>query len=457
MSREEHAATAARPRAAMLTARRSAHWLRRGVVLVDQALSSVSNLLAVVLVARVLSPAEFGYFALAYAILTLTLGLSRAYFGSRISLAPNAQEARRVTTALVAGMLVLSPLVVLVVLAVASAATSGQAALTVLIVALATPVVCIQDALRFGAVAGGRPSVALVSDAVWIVAMLLPFLLSSDLTAPAALTLWAGAAFAALLVALVGFGERPRLRAGLAELRRREAVASALTLGAVATTAATLLVLLVVTRVLGPASTGSLRGASTAMGPVNVLFAFTAVGLTPVLVRRARGGDRRFCALVGATTVALVLLWGLVLLLLPSSLGAAAFGESWPGIRSVLAWTVGEYVWIAVGAAAVLGLKVRQRARGLIATRAGTAALTVLAGSTAAMALGQVQAVAAAFALSAAAGAVTAWWMLLRSGPPTSSVLPHPGGAEADGAGAGRAGAVGAGAAGVGAGRASCA
>ncbi len=401
----------------------STRWLRRGVVLVDQALSSVSNLLAVVLVARALSAPEFGYFALGYAILTLTLGLSRAYFGSRISLAPDAQEARRVTSALVAGMLVLSPLVVLVVLAVATAATGGQAPLIAVAVALATPVVCIQDALRFGAIAGGRPWVALASDALWISVMAVPFVLSSELSAPAALTLWGSAAGAALLVALVGFRERPGLRAGLSELRRREAVGSALTLGAVATTAATLLVLLAVSRTLGPAAAGSLRGASTAMGPVNVLFAFIAVGLTPVLVRRDRRGDRRFCAMVGAVTVGLVLLWGLVLLLLPEGFGTTAFGESWAGIRSVLAWTVGEYVWIAVAAGAVLGLKVQQRASGLIATRIGMATLTVLAGSLAALAVGRVQAVAAAFALSAAVGAVTAWWLLLRPAPRTSPLL----------------------------------
>jgi O-antigen/teichoic acid export membrane protein len=406
-------------RTAMVIAEASTRWLRRAVVLVDQALSSVSNLLAVVLVARVLTPAEFGYFSLGYAILTLTLGLSRAYFGSRISLAPDVEEARRITSALVAGMLVLSPLVVLVVLAGATAATGGQAPLIALVVALATPVVCIQDALRFGAVAGGRPWVALVSDALWILVMAVPFVLSSQLSAPAALTLWGSAAGAALLVALLGFGERPRLRAGLSELRRREAVGSALTLGAVATTAATLLVLLAVSRALGPAAAGSLRGASTAMGPVNVLFAFTAVGLTPVLVQRERRGDRRFCARVGAMTVGLVLLWGLVLLLLPERLGAAAFGESYLGIRSVLAWTVGEYVWIAVAAAAVLGLKVRQGASGLIVTRIGTATLTVLAGTAAALFVGHVQAVAAAFVLSAAAGAVTAWWLLLRPTPRT--------------------------------------
>ena len=400
---------------------RVAAWGPRAVVLVDQTLSSVSNLLVVVLVARVLSASDFGHFALGYAVLTLTLGLSRAYFGSRISLAPSQDAARRLTSALVAGMVVVAPAVSLAVLAVSALATQGQAPVIVLIVALATPVVCVQDALRFGAVAGGRPWAALLSDAAWIAPMLLPLVLGIDLQASSALILWASAAVVALLVALVAFGEPPRWGPGLRELRRRENVGAALALGAVVTTAATLLVLVVVSRVLGPAAAGSLRGASTAMGPVNVLLAFTALGVTPFLVRRPRGGDRGFCMSVAAVLVILVLLWGAVLLLLPDSIGTAAFGSSWPGIRSVLGWTVGEYVWVAVGAGAILGLKVRHRAGDLIRTRAATATATVVAGTAAATVARDLQSVAAALAVSAFVVVAVSWFLLLRSGDESRS------------------------------------
>lgn len=401
--------------AVMLSGPGSSKWLPRAVILVDQGVSSVSNLLVVVLVARVLSPSDFGHFALGYAILTVTLGLSRAYFGSRISLAKDPASARQLTAALVAGMLVVSPVVALAVFAVSTVATNGQAQLIVLIVALASPVVCMQDALRFGAASGGRPWVALLSDTVWVVIMTLPFLLGIRLQASAAVALWASAASLALVVALISFGARPRLRPGLRELRRREDVGAAITVGAVATTSATLLVLLVVTNVLGPAATGSLRGASTAMGPVNVLLAFSALGITPVLVRRARAGDRAFCALVAAAMMALVLAWGAVLLILPDSVGAAAFGSSWPGIRSVLAWTVAEYVWVAASAAAILGLKVRRQVGGLVRTRAIAAGTTVVAGTIAATTLRETVAVAGALAASAFLTAAVSWLLLLRT------------------------------------------
>lgn len=401
-------------RATMLSRPGLSSWSRRGVTLGDQVLSSASNLLVVVLVARAVSPTDFGHFALAYAVLTLTLGLSRAYFGSRIALAPDQAAARHLTAALVAGWLVLAPLVSLGVFAVSTLVTAGQAPLICVIVALATPVVCVQDLIRFGAAAGGRPWAALLSDGAWILAMAWPFVLGPALDAAAALTLWAAAAALALVVALLAFKERPRLRAGLRELRRREDVGGSLLLGAVATTCATLLVLLVVSRTLGPAAAGSLRGASTAMGPVNVLLAFVALGVTPVLVRRPRAEDSRFCAAVAGLTVVLVLSWGAVLLLLPTSLATAAFGSSWAGIRAVLSLTVVEYVFVAVGAAAVLGLKVRHRAGDLVRVRVVAATVTVLAGTAAATWLDDVTTVAGALALGALLAAATGWFLLLR-------------------------------------------
>ncbi|MDP9434968.1 MAG: hypothetical protein M3P93_07150 [Actinomycetota bacterium] len=410
---------------AVLTRVRDAH-LPRAVTLADQVLSSVSNVLAVVLVARALSSADFGRFALGYAVLTLALTLSRNYFGTRVSMAPDAADARRLTAELVAGMLVASPLAFLAVLVVAGLVTGLQAPGIVLVVAAATPVVLVQDLLRFGAASGGRPWVALASDGVWVALMAAPFVLGLDLDATAALVLWLYAAVSALAVALAAFGERPRL-SGLRELRRRETLGASLTLGAVATTAATLLVLMVVARVLDPAAAGSLRGASTAMGPVNVLLAFAGLGVTPVLVRRARAHDRSACLAVGGVLTLLVLAWGAVLLALPADVGTALLGDSWGGVRSVLGWTVVEYVLLAAASAALLGLKVRQRAADLVRARLTLASATVLLGAGAALVLDRVTAVAAAVAVSTLLGAAVAWAQFLRDARTPGRRLDDPG------------------------------
>lgn len=386
---------------------------RRSATLFDQMLSSVSNVLAVVLVARVLQPDEFGRFALGYAALTLVLTLSRSYFGARISLAADRSSAQQTAVDAVAALGVLAPLLAGAVFVAAALAGGGQSLLLAAIVAVTTPIVCMQDALRFGAVSAGRPGGAVLSDGAWVLAMALPFVTGRDPSASQALALWLGAALLALLVALAATGLRPRLRAGLAQLRRRDDVGESLTFGAVVTSAATLCVLLVVAAAISPAGAGSLRGAATAMGPVNVLLAFTALGLTPALVRRSRAGDLRFCAATAAVLAGLTSLWGAVLLLLPAAAGRAAFGPSWDGIRGVLPWTVAEYLGLCLAASAVLGLKVRRQSVQILRQRAAAAFITVVGGGLAAVVLGEVWAVAAALAVAATVSALVGGRQLL--------------------------------------------
>jgi O-antigen/teichoic acid export membrane protein len=157
------------------------------------------------------------------------------------------------------------------------------------------------------------------------------------------------------------------------------------------------------------------------MGPVNVLISFAGLGLTPALVRRARRDDRRFCLVTATVMVALTAVWGTLLLLLPSSAGRSAFGESWDGIRSVLPLTVCEYLLSCITTAAILGLKVRHEPRPLRRLRVASATMTFIAGTTAALATGDVRHVAAALVLSAATAASLGWWSLLRSGSGSQS------------------------------------
>lgn len=390
---------------------------RRPLTLVDQLMSSLSNVLAVVLVARVLGPDDFGRFALAYTVLTVTLTMSRSYFGTRIALSPGDAAARETTLGVVAALALLAPLVALGVLGVSAVAAGGGSVPVLVLVACTAPVVLVQDAVRFGASAVGRPQVALASDGVWVLVMGLPLALRLDLSATGALAVWGTAALLALAVALVGFRAVPRVRPGLGELRRRDPVGTSLAAGSLGTAVATLVVLSVAAHVIGSAAAGSLRGASTAMGPVNVLLAFNALALTPVLVRRERSRDLPFCAAVAATLGLLTVAWGAVLLLLPEAAGSALFGQSWDGIRAVLPWTLLEYVAIVVGAAAVLGHKVRRRSRAIVLQRSTAAVLTLAAGITAAVLTEDPRRVALGLAVSAAAAATLGWLQLARGGP----------------------------------------
>jgi O-antigen/teichoic acid export membrane protein len=387
----------------------------RTVTLADQILSGISNVLAVVLVARALDKDDFGRFALGYAILSLTLSTSRTYFGTRVSLAPDRETARHNTAALTGALLLLAPFIALLVMGLA-VVTAGTASLGLLaIVALATPVVLVQDMVRVGSASSGQPWAALLSDAIWVLLMAVPFVFQISLGSNEAMGLWAASALVALIVAFAAYGLRPHLSDGVVALRTRDAMGESLTLGGIVVNICTLILLAVVARVLGPAAAGALRGAASTMGPVNVLIGFAGLGLTPALVRRPRSQDLRFCVSTGVVMATLTALWCAVLLLMPHSVGVSLFKDSWDGIRHVLPFTTGEYLLNCTYTAALLGLKVRNEPRALRRLRLASATVSLVGGTIAAFAFDDVRGVAVAIILGALTAVVIGWTALLRS------------------------------------------
>ena len=385
----------------------------RMVTLADQVMSSVSNILAVVLVARTLSADEFGTFALGYTMLTVVLGLSRSYFGTRVALAGDRDTAPQVTAGLLGAVAILSPLAIVVVLVTSLLAAGAESWQVLVVVALATPVVCLQDIVRFGSVAGGRPLVALISDSLWVAIMAAPLILGLTLSIAQVMLIWLGSGVVALIVGLLLFRVIPRIREGMVQLRQRHRVGEAVTYSILLGSLSFFLVLLLASRLIDPAAAGSLRGASTALGPVSVLWSYAAIGLIPLLVRRSRSLDLRFCALTALGMAGVTIAWGAVLLVVPSSIGSAFFGESWTGIRSILPWTIAEYVVGCVAVAAVQGLKVRGCSRQIV--RSKVPSVVVMVGGTAIVAAvyGTVWSVAAVLGLASIILAVGVWSSLL--------------------------------------------
>lgn len=404
----------ARPDAGPPAARRTA-WRRRSLALVDQGLSSLSNVLAVALVAHVLDPDAFGRFSLSYAVLVAVLGLSRSWFGTRVSLVAEPAEVRPAASVALGGLLILTPAIAGVVLGLGWVLTGGQPGLLGVVVALAAPVVCMQDALRFAAVACGRPAVAFASDLVWLAGLLALIPLLRSASSSVVMILWLASAAVALVVAIVGLGVRPSLADGLADLRTRHRTGESISFGTVVTTGASLVVVGVAGAALGPAAVGSLRGASTVMGPLNVVFAYVNLALTPILVRRSRRLDLKFCRATGAGVLVSVAFWSLLVLVIPESWGHALLGQTWSGTRSVLPFTAAEYAGIGLATASTLGLKVRHEAGMLMQQKAIVALVTIALGCSAALLFDQVRAVSAGLAVAAAVSVALGWRHLIHS------------------------------------------
>jgi len=405
---------------------RSGTGVFRVVTLSDQAMSSASNILAVVLVARTLSADQFGTFALGYTMLTVVLGLSRSYFGTRVSLVKDRDAARAVTPGLLGAVAILSPLAMIVVL-VASLLAAGTESWRVLaVVAVATPVVCLQDIVRFASVAAGRPLVALMSDMLWVALMAAPLILGLALSEAQVMTIWLGSGVAALVVGLASFRVFPRIRDGLAQLRQRHRVGESVTYSVLLGSLSFFLVLLLASRFVGTEAAGSLRGASTALGPVSVLFAYAGIGLIPVLVRRPRSLDLRFCALTSLAMASLAAVWGVILLVIPASVGFVFFGASWAGIREILPWTIVEYIIGCAAVAGLLGLKVRGCSRQIVLSKVPS--VVVMVGGTAIVTAvwGTVWAAAAVLALASLVLCVGIWIYLFMGSSQEGDQGPQP-------------------------------
>jgi hypothetical protein len=84
---------------------------------------------------------------------------------------------------------------------------------------------------------------------------------------------------------------------------------------------------------------GALRGAQVALGPISLLAASALAFAVPEVSRRPGLTTRQRLVVAGGIGGVLSLgglVWGLVMLALPTPWGEALFGDTWSGIRTVL-------------------------------------------------------------------------------------------------------------------------
>lgn len=142
---------------------------RLGPIAIDQALSSLSNMLATVVVARQLSMDDLGRFALIYSVYSFGLGLTRAYVQEPMLLTVGTLQAeerhRYIRRAYAAGSLVGLGIGLTCLLLAACVPSLREACVPVAL--LASPLI-LQDVVRYHDFANKRADRAIISDAIWI-------------------------------------------------------------------------------------------------------------------------------------------------------------------------------------------------------------------------------------------------------------------------------------------------
>jgi O-antigen/teichoic acid export membrane protein len=308
---------------------------RGGGALFDQVLSSGTQLLLIVLVARESDPTTFGAFSVALIAHGFLLGVMRAAVGEVVLLrcrtdpsATRLEACRGLFLALVAA------LAAGLGLAGASAFVGGEVGQFLLLVALAAPIVYGQDLLRYVAYGEGRIVDAILTDGVWLGVQVISsaVLLAEGEATPTRLVLaWAlGAGVGGAALAL----DR-RLRPRAVALRRwwtdERARASGFLADFLVSNGMWQSTFLLLGALLSLEELGALRVAIVAVSPLANLLAgvrtLTLAHLSSLRTQPPRAGRR--AAQIGLVLAVAAAAYGVGLVLLPYSWGSQLFGQTW--------------------------------------------------------------------------------------------------------------------------------
>ncbi|MFB7464606.1 hypothetical protein ACFCZ1_14090 [Streptomyces sp. NPDC056224] len=336
---------------------------RRGLAAVasvlDQAASSATNILVLVLAARLSTESGFADFSMVYVTFTVLLGLNMAYVGQSVVLEKGARLGAVCRSAV--GFTGAASTAAGAALGAVGLALSGATGRAFLALGLVLPLVLLQDGLRYCFSALRAPERALAADALRLACVV------------AALASQPSGASAGRLVLVWGLSALPALGLGLwllrpyvhgtrADLRpylRRGHLGQRFVVEFAVGNGSSQLAVLGLGVFATPLAVGALRGATTLFGPLNVLFNSANSFAPPVLSRL--GGKRatvRATALLGGVLALLGAGWGAVLFALPDRAGRQLLGDTWASASALLPATGAQYAVMGLGTCALLTLRV---------------------------------------------------------------------------------------------------
>jgi len=394
-------------------------WLGRfGWALGDQLLSSATNFLLALLVARTVGPRDLGAFTMAYATFTLSLGAVRAIAGDLLVVRYSAVSAdewrhgieRSAGTALMAGVLMGFACLVVAV-------TVGEPTRTVLnIVGISLPFLLVQDVWRFAFFARGRGSAAFLNDLVWAVVIFAAFavLRYSDTASVAWLTLaWATAGSLAAIVGVLQLRVFPSHPwAAIMWLRRHRDITPRFFAEFVVSTGVSSFTLFAIGAIAGLGELGRLRAGEIALGPLNVLFAGVGLVATAEGVRLLHESPERLaqgCRRLSALVTAGVLAWGAVILLLPRGIGQSVLRANWDTASPLLPPLLIALAGYGSSFGPLTGLRSMAAATRSLRARCIDGLCTLVFGLTGAYLAGAMG-VAWGYAVTGCLRSLNAWW-----------------------------------------------
>ncbi len=405
----------------MISDGRRATGQRISWTLIDQGISSLTNLLVGLAVASSTTQEEFGAFGAAFLAYLLAMGAARAAITEIIAIRHTASDPdtyRSIARNAVGASLAAGVLAAIPVAAVALRST-GPLRDSLLMLCIALPGLLGQDAWRYVFFAQQAPKRAALNDGAWALAQLVPIGIIITLGSPSAALLilvWGLSAWFAFGVGCMQFRALPSPISGIGWTLRNLRVGGGHLLGDWAASHGLARVTDIgVAVVLGLETLAAYRGATFLVGPLTILFTGASSFIVPEGSLAFRTRPERLQPLLRAAAgflFAASLVWITALTVLPDAIGARLLGDTWPASSKLLLWVSLTLPSAALINVAVAGIRtVGAVERGL---RLRLATTPFMSGATfAAAALGGVGAMVRTDAAVTAAFAFL-WWSASR-------------------------------------------
>jgi O-antigen/teichoic acid export membrane protein len=392
---------------------------------VDQILWSASNFLTTLLLARILSPDDFGTYVIAYSAWTIILiaareGLAQPFILLSAHMAfPEIRRRAADATGAVVGVGVLAG-VALCAAAFVIGSDSAAGRLYLVLGAFA-PLLLLQDHCRYLAFTAKKAHLAVISDATWVALQLaaLAVLHLTDRTTVVTVVLaWAVAGGAASLVALWLLRIRPRIRRQtVGQLREMLVLGRWMVLSGALSQLLAFLQLGLLAILFDQAVVGAYRAIQVLFVPLALLSTALSTGVLPRLAESANQRDaeglrhrvRQYNAVLVGTTIVYIapfVVWG-------DSIIRFALDAEFASYSFLLPPLLGYLLVTAANSAPEAGLKAMRRIKNLAAILGvvGVARLALTLGVGSAM---SVTAVLWSMTLLVVAWTLWLWWLYER-------------------------------------------
>lgn len=317
---------------------------RAGWGIGDQVLSSATNFLLGVLVARTSTPEEFGVFALVYWTYLVFLVASRALGSQPLVVTVSHVDRQRwaAATSDSVGLAFVLGLGGGLVVALAGL-LMGSIGPSAVVLGIGLAGLLMQDAYRFALVADGHARSAFWSDLTWVLVM--GSLVGAAVTAgielgtPSIVALWVVGGCGGAIVAMVISHVMPRPSRGRRWLMQQRSLVPGFLVGSLVETLTLTIRQFILAGVTGFAVVGAIRAGQLVLSPVTVLYQGISLVAGPEASRLRRESLRslvRWLARLSLVLSATAALTGAIAVLLPNEVGRALLGQNWDAARPVI-------------------------------------------------------------------------------------------------------------------------